>query len=278
MALLTQHLLSVNGVTLEVFVGGTEGPVLCSAHPFLVQTEHGGMMAEMSRLVLINSRGSGGSSPALSRQDLSWDQLIDDVEAVRMHLGIEKWCFVGLSGGGNVALRYAQRYPQSLTGIIIRCAAPSAARLLTDEESLLSPVNPVWEDALDEIRPLLNTDDDRGDWIELGEDLQLYRQGAQPVMMWPIPNATGCWRAWCEEFFTFESLDWLSNIRTNTLTLTGGRDPLIPMKHCELMHAHMPNSQLVVFEESGHFPHTDEPDKYREVLQAFITERLAKGY
>src|SRR5437879_3752216 len=106
MVMLKQQFVEVEGATLEVFSGGHGGPIVCAAHPFVIQTEHGGVLSELSSLVLINPRGSGNSSPAQCPSDYSWAQLIDDIEAVRHHLGVHRWAFAGYSGGGNVGLLY----------------------------------------------------------------------------------------------------------------------------------------------------------------------------
>jgi pimeloyl-ACP methyl ester carboxylesterase len=55
-----------------------------------------------------------------------------------------------------------------------------------------------------------------------------------------------------------------------TLILWGERDRIIPVAHARDAHNAMPGSRLVLFEESGHFPHTEEPDRFIEVLSEFV--------
>src|SRR4051794_748330 len=55
-----------------------------------------------------------------------------------------------------------------------------------------------------------------------------------------------------------------------TLILWGRRDPLIPCRHGEAAHKAMPGSQLEIFDESGHFPHIDQPLRFARALIDFI--------
>jgi hypothetical protein len=50
----------------------------------------------------------------------------------------------------------------------------------------------------------------------------------------------------------------------------GMRDSVIPVSHADMAHAAMPGSQLEIFENSGHFPFHDDPDRLVEVVERFI--------
>lgn len=55
-----------------------------------------------------------------------------------------------------------------------------------------------------------------------------------------------------------------------TLIVWGAQDPIIPMSHATAAHQAMPGSRLVVFDEAGHYPHCEDPDRFVEVLSEFI--------
>jgi pimeloyl-ACP methyl ester carboxylesterase len=55
-----------------------------------------------------------------------------------------------------------------------------------------------------------------------------------------------------------------------TLIVWGERDGIIPVAHAHAAHQAMPASELVIFEESGHFPHLEEPARFIEALTGFI--------
>jgi pimeloyl-ACP methyl ester carboxylesterase len=50
----------------------------------------------------------------------------------------------------------------------------------------------------------------------------------------------------------------------------GERDPIIPVEHGLSAHELVPSSRLELFEEAGHFPHIDEPQRFLDVLLDFI--------
>ena len=50
----------------------------------------------------------------------------------------------------------------------------------------------------------------------------------------------------------------------------GERDPIIPVQHGRAAHELVPTSRLEVFENAGHFPHVDDPQRFLDVLLDFI--------
>lgn len=78
----------------------------------------------MFRAVLFDQRGCGRSRPLTddSAADLSTnttDHLIADIEALREHLGIDRWIVVGLSWGVTLGLAYAQAHPDRVIGMAL---------------------------------------------------------------------------------------------------------------------------------------------------------------
>lgn len=71
------------------------------------------------RIVLIDQRGCGKSEPAGSLQDNTTWHLIEDLEAIREHLGIDKWTVFGSGSGAFLALSYAIKYPLRVTELIV---------------------------------------------------------------------------------------------------------------------------------------------------------------
>ncbi|HIG40358.1 MAG: prolyl aminopeptidase [bacterium] len=80
------------------------------------------------RIVLLDQRGSGQSTPKGElRGNTTWD-LVADLEKLREHLGIDCWQVAGGSWGGTLALAYSQTHPEAVTEMIIR--GPSLFRKL----------------------------------------------------------------------------------------------------------------------------------------------------
>ena len=72
------------------------------------------------RIILFDQRGCGQSAPhAELRENTTW-HLVADIEALRVHLGIEKWQVLGGSWGSTLALAYAQKHAGCVSGLILR--------------------------------------------------------------------------------------------------------------------------------------------------------------
>jgi proline iminopeptidase len=69
--------------------------------------------------VLMDQRGCGRSTPHLSLEANTTADLIGDIEAVRTHLGIERWIVFGPSWGSTLALAYAQAFPQRVSTLVV---------------------------------------------------------------------------------------------------------------------------------------------------------------
>ena len=72
------------------------------------------------RIVLIDQRGCGKSTPHSELHENDTWSLVSDMEAVREHLGIEKWVLFGGSWGSTLALSYAVTHTDRVFGLILR--------------------------------------------------------------------------------------------------------------------------------------------------------------
>ena len=63
--------------------------------------------------------------------------------------------------------------------------------------------------------------------------------------------------------------------RLPTLIVWGRRDRIIPVEHAYAAHEAIPGSRLVIFEGAGHFPHTEEPEHFVDVVAEFIDDTEA---
>lgn len=72
------------------------------------------------RIVLFDQRGCGRSTPHAELGGNNTDALVEDMEAIRKALGIERWLLFGGSWGSTLSLVYAERYPERVLGLILR--------------------------------------------------------------------------------------------------------------------------------------------------------------
>lgn len=72
------------------------------------------------RIILFDQRGCNRSRPPGCIEDNTIWHLVEDIEALRMHLGIETWLVFGGSWGSTLALAYAARHLAAVQGLILR--------------------------------------------------------------------------------------------------------------------------------------------------------------
>ncbi len=76
--------------------------------------------AERFRIILMDQRGAGHSTPLAELEGNSTDKLVQDMETIRMFLGIERWLLFGGSWGSTLSLVYAQTHTERVLGLVLR--------------------------------------------------------------------------------------------------------------------------------------------------------------
>lgn len=71
------------------------------------------------RIILFDQRGAGKSTPYAGLEQNTTQHLIQDIEMLRKHLGVEEWALFGGNWGSTLALLYAFEYPEKVLGLIL---------------------------------------------------------------------------------------------------------------------------------------------------------------
>jgi proline iminopeptidase len=72
------------------------------------------------RIVLFDQRGAGKSTPHANLEENTTWHLVEDIEKIREHLGIDRWQVFGGSWGSTLALAYAQTHPDRVSELLLR--------------------------------------------------------------------------------------------------------------------------------------------------------------
>ncbi len=72
------------------------------------------------RIVIFDQRGAGRSTPLGGLADNTTSDLVEDIEKLRWHLGIDRWFVFGGSWGSSLALAYGQAHPDRCLGLVLR--------------------------------------------------------------------------------------------------------------------------------------------------------------
>jgi pimeloyl-ACP methyl ester carboxylesterase len=273
--------MSIRGISLNVKIMGRGYPLVLM---------HGGPGADLytlmafrplSRdftLVFYDHRCNGRSEGA-EVSSMNFESLTADADALRQALGFEKWAVLGHSFGGNVALEYALRYPQSLSHLLLvdsggdsRWAQENAPKVLEQRGFR--------QDIVDLSRRFLNGQIEPKEMfpslMKLGNAYNPYtglRQlphmiiiGMQ-VKLRPealIFAASHFLKGWTV-------MDRLGEIQTPTLVIAGRDDFQFPPEHQEELAAGIPNARLVIIDRAGHNVHDEQPAEVLRCVRDFLT-------
>jgi proline iminopeptidase len=105
---------------------------------------------EAYRVLLFDQRGSGQSTPHANLEDNTTWHLVEDIEKLRKHLGVERWLVFGGSWGSTLSLAYAQTYPDRVSALVLRgifLCRPKEIRWFYQEGEGASAIFPdAWEE------------------------------------------------------------------------------------------------------------------------------------
>lgn len=76
--------------------------------------------AKHYRIILLDQRGCGRSTPQGEVRENTTDDLVSDIEALRQHLNIGKWHVFGGSWGSSLALAYSVKYANRILSLVLR--------------------------------------------------------------------------------------------------------------------------------------------------------------
>ena len=259
------------------------------------------------RMVLFDQRGVGKSTPSACtdagmQANTTW-HLVDDIERLRTHLGLEKIQLLGGSWGSTLALAYATRYPERVSALVLRGVCmfrkaeldwffkDGASRLFPDAfEAFLDPLSePERAEPLEAYRRRLWSDDlavrhgaVRG-WRHWEDRLSQLRARTVPLAENPHSNVSDHGLAMsrleclysCEGAF-FESdgylLEQAPRLSHIPLEIVQGRYDLVcPMQTAWDLHRAWPGSKIAI-SHGGHAMF----EKHTAHLLMEATDRLAR--
>lgn len=275
--------VNLNGVLIHYTIRG-KGPVM------IVHSGGPGMDArdwddfaqidDFVTLVVIHPRGSGLSGPAAGDAYLLPDYAAD-VEALRVHLGLERPIVMGWSHGGMVAQQFAFTYPESLSKLILFDTSAYFGEFLSDIESAVQEFKdePWFETSFAALKAewdgKYETDEDMSHlWAE---EMKFYfkkfearaeayheRTKDLPVRIAPLKVFND------KEAATMDLRPHLVRIKVPTLVIVGRHDFITNVAMAEEMVKQIPDATLEIFEESGHFALVEEPGKFYRVIKEFV--------
>ncbi len=263
----------------EVFAGG-HGPALCVTHLYSEFNESGDRFASQflahRRVYLVNLRGAGRSDDALDEADLSMAQAVCDLESVRQALGLRNWDFAGHSTGGMLGLLYATLHPESLNALIVAGAAASNEynRAMDCIYHRMHPRFHRMQELIEDLKSKQLTDEERRQLTRQRTMLSLHHPDRyDKYFTGDVSKRIATRRLHyfsVHDYPNFDVRSELPGLRLRTLILCGRHDVQCPLWCSQDIHALIPDSRLVIFDESNHYPFLEEPDKFQEAIKLFL--------
>jgi pimeloyl-ACP methyl ester carboxylesterase len=238
----------------------------------------GGLSAYRS-LVLLDLRGTGESAVPTDPATYRCDRLVDDVEALRVHLGLDRCDLLGHSAGAAVAVQYAVRHPDHIDRLILVAPSPRVVGLevsdLDRRQVAEQRRGETWfPDAFAAFQRIWAGDATAGDWIAITPfthgrwDATTQTHVAQHASQ---KNADAA-----AVYYSPGAIDpdatraGLAHLPAHVLLVAGEYDVVLPPTHAADYAALFRHAQLTVQPGGGHTPWRDDPEWFVQTLATFL--------
>ena len=219
----------------------------------------------------------GHGRSAKPRGDYSLGAYASGVRDLMVALGQESATFVGHSLGGGIVMQLAYQFPERCERLVLVDSGGLGKEVNLLLRAATLPLSEVVLPLLASTR-LLDAGRSVGRFLgrfglHAGTDIaelarghaSLEDPGARAAFVHTlrtIVDPMGQRVSATDRLYLAENIPFL--------LVWGARDPIIPVEHGLAAHELVPSSRLELFEEAGHFPHLDEPQRFLDVLLEFI--------
>lgn len=246
------------------------------------------MAASGRRVIFYDQLGCGNSNVPTDPSIYTMALYLEEVDVIRRALGLERVHILGHSWGGMLAMEYALTQPPGLASLILADTGASVPQWVAEMRRLVAELPPDVQQTILKHEAAGTTDSS-----EYQEACRVYsrrhldgRIDPRPDCLNRIASKPGdevyhtMWgpSEWC---VTGPLKDWdivsrLGEIRVPSLVIGGRYDEATP-DVTETVHRGIAGSEWVIFENSGHFPHIEETERYLKVLDQFLNRVEAQA-
>jgi L-proline amide hydrolase len=244
-------------------------------------------LARSGRACILYDQIGNGRSDHLPDADPSFwtvELFEPELAALAEHLGIApRYHVLGQSWGGMLALLHALVHPPGLVSVVAADSPASVDAFAAGANALLDEGFPA--DVVETIRAGERSGETSTPEFQAAV-MEFYKRHVCRVDPWPDevvrsfaamesdPTVYGTMNGPTE--FTvvgtiagFDITDRLGEIDVPVLLVSGEHDEVRP-EVVASMHERLRDSEWVLFEESSHMPHIEEPERFLEVVEAFL--------
>ena len=229
------------------------------------------------QLVYLDHRGQGRSAKG-DPERYTLDENVEDMEALRRHLGLGSIVSIGTSYGGMVAMAHAARYPDAVNrlvlcvtaahgGFIARAQAHIEANGTAEQKAVCATL---WSGGFETVEQLRHYYAVMGPLYSVKHDVEAAALARSRGINSPEPLN----RAFGPAGFLrrFDLRPELAGITAPTLILAGRKDWICPPEFSEEIHRLIPGSKLHIFENASHSLRQDVGDDLIARIRGFVTK------
>jgi proline iminopeptidase len=222
------------------------------------------------RLVYVDHRGNGRSTgdPATA----TMQEWAADAAAVARAVSDEPVIVIGHSYGGFIAQEMAIAHGSSVRAAIFLATTPGQ---LGDGEEPAPDGPPVPDEFTAMLAAMPDTDDEYAALMHRLASVYLHRASPDVLreLMADTVFSAAAMRRGFDELARWSSVDRLSSVDVPVLVVAGRHDAFTAWPQAERIAARLPDADVVVFEESAHFPWLDEPERFFPAVIRWLTGR-----
>ena len=238
-------------------------------------------LASSYQLFFYDQRGNGRSDAFKPGEKISVDDLVEDLEALRNRWGLEQFNLAGQSWGAIIAVKYTAKYPKRVKRLLLLEPAPGSSEALPEfvkrirerlsaedkEELVALDGNPATRSDPALYKRVANLQFKAYYFDRTKQDLdKMDYMDADHVKKWAQSSAM-----FNPYLASFNLYDTMKTITCPVLIIAGRHDP-IPTESIERMATSMPQAQLHIIEECGHFAHIEKPAEYFGLIRRFLAQ------
>lgn len=246
-------------------------------------------MARSHSLLVYDQRGIGRSTLVSDSTALAAQRYVEDLEAIRKHLGLEQLTLLGHSWGAAPAALYAMQHPERVRRmILVGTIPPERRRLASAFQAMAAARDSVTLRRMAELSRIREATP--GDLAACREYYQLWftpffgTSEAASRMKGDVcaGSPESLKNKQNVDKYTFASLgnwDWktsLGRVVVPTLIIHGELDPL-PVESAREWAAAMPNARLLELKGIGHFPYVETPEVFFAAVDRFLRGDWSEG-
>jgi pimeloyl-ACP methyl ester carboxylesterase len=287
------HYFSSDGIQIKYRVAG-RGASIFVAHAVgwgspgsYLRNGFGRDLETEYTMIYVIPRGNGNSGRPVDETAMSCRIMADDIEQLRLHLGLERIPILfGHSSGAAIVLRYAERYQQRVAKLVLVGAqthdsppndefaewvakrkddpifGPALAAMINARNNYPPATDEEFIKVLEQSRPYYFSDNTGASKYPEHVDLD-----DTPARVWAMVHNAASDR---KPENRLPHVADASQVTAKTLILWGQDDPLCSLTAARALAEGIKDAELVPFDSCGHIPWVEKKEDFMDVLRGFL--------